>query len=75
MDSWCKPLRKSNGEYIYGGAARGRRIAAAGGMDQIIKDVATWALERATQAASVEPANDRKPHRTTSRDRRLSGRA
>lgn len=60
-DSWCSPLF-TNGHWIYGGAARNKRISARQGMDKICREVgeaaARMALEQATQAA--EPANDAK---------------
>lgn len=49
-DSWCKPTPTANGKLVYGGAARNVRIAASGGMDQIIQDVARDALARADAA-------------------------
>lgn len=36
-DSWCRPLQTPKGT-IYGGAARNKRIAHRGGMDQILAD-------------------------------------
>jgi hypothetical protein len=60
-DSWCSPLFV-DGHWIYGGAARNKRISVRQGMDRICREVgeaaAKMALERATQAA--EPANDAK---------------
>ena len=53
-DSWCKPVLSKNGNIVSGGAARNVRIAASGGMDEIIKEVAeeaaSAALERANKA-------------------------
>lgn len=37
-DSWCKKVRASTGNIVSGGAARNVRIAAAGGMDEILED-------------------------------------
>lgn len=57
MDSWCRPVRAKSGVVVSGGAARNVRIAAAGGMDDIIEDVAKRAareaLERADQAVRI----------------------
>lgn len=39
-DSWCSPLKDSNGNMLYGGAARNARIARFGGMDAILIEVA-----------------------------------
>lgn len=54
-DSWCNPIRSKHGTVVSGGAARNVRIAASGGMDKIIVDVAkeaaSSALERADLAA------------------------
>lgn len=53
-DSWCKPIRSKHGNCVSGGAARNVRIAASGGMDKIIEDVAKEAafsaLDRADRA-------------------------
>ena len=50
MDSWCRPIRAKTGNIVAGGAARLVRIAACGGMDRIVEEVAaeaaTSALER-----------------------------
>lgn len=51
-DSWCKPIFSKNGTRVSGGAARNVRIAASGGMDRIIDDVA-----REAAAAAIERAN------------------
>lgn len=52
-DKWCKKLKLENGKSISGGAARNVRIAAAGGMDNILYEVAheaaTLALHRADE--------------------------
>lgn len=50
-DSWCSPLHYQ-GNKIYGGAARNARIKHAGGMDEIIKNIATQAYNEATLAAN-----------------------
>jgi len=54
-DSWCSQIRSKNGTLVSGGAARNVRVAAAGGMDVIVEDVARnaakEALARADQAA------------------------
>lgn len=53
-DSWCKPIKSKHGNFVSGGAARNVRIAASGGMDQIIeeaaKEAAASALDRADRA-------------------------
>jgi hypothetical protein len=53
-DSWCKQVLSKNGTLVSGGAARNVRIAASGGMDSIIEEVAreaaTAALDRANRA-------------------------
>ena len=48
-DSWCKLVRAESGAWVSGGAARNVRIAALGGMDTIIQDVAQDALLRADE--------------------------
>lgn len=54
MDSWCSPTRAPSGVIVSGGAARNVRIAALGGMEEIIeataRDAARNALERADMA-------------------------
>lgn len=58
MDSWCSPTRAPNGVVVSGGAARNVRIAALGGMDEIIdataRDAARNALERANLAVKAK---------------------
>lgn len=53
-DSWCKPVLSKNGTLVSGGAARNVRIAASGGMDKIVEEVAreaaTAAIDRANRA-------------------------
>lgn len=51
-DSWCKPVRSKTGSVVSGGAARNVRIAASGGMDQIVEDVA-----RAAAVTAIDRAN------------------
>ncbi len=46
-DSWCKKVRAKSGSVVSGGAARNVRIAARGGMDEIIADAIRYAFERA----------------------------
>ncbi|GDG01489.1 hypothetical protein BvCmsKKNP016_01232 [Escherichia coli] len=46
-DSWCTPTMSKNGNIVSGGAARNVRIAAMGGMDEIITQVARNTLELA----------------------------
>lgn len=50
-DSWCERLYYK-GKYIFGGAARNARISNSGGMDEIVKDVATLTWNAATLAAN-----------------------
>lgn len=50
-DSWCERLYYK-GKYIFGGAARSARIGNSGGMDEIIKKVATQIWNEATLAAN-----------------------
>lgn len=52
-DSWCKPIRSKNGTVVSGGAARNVRIAAAGGMDTIVKEVASEAAKAALERANM----------------------
>lgn len=49
-DSWCKPVLAQTGNRVSGGAARNVRIAAMGGMDEIIADVVKSTLDRADNA-------------------------
>lgn len=51
-DSWCKQVLSKNGTLVSGGAARNVRIAASGGMDKIVDDVA-----REAAVAAIERAN------------------
>ncbi len=57
-DSWCKPVLSKNGTVVSGGAARNVRIAASGGMDKIVEEVAreaaTAAIDRANRATRKE---------------------
>ena len=50
-DSWCKPALAKSGAIVAGGAARNVRIAALGGMDKIIRDVARRAAEETLSMA------------------------
>lgn len=73
-DKWCSPLF-TNGHWIYGGAARNKRIGDYGGVEELCKDIAEFAArvayERATQAA--EPAiGDKVVPITKIRRRRMS---
>lgn len=47
QDPWCSKTVAKNGNPVSGGAARQVRIAALGGMDNIIKTVAQSTLESA----------------------------
>lgn len=62
-DSWCKPVRAKTGAIVSGGAARNVRIAAAGGMDEIIEDVAKNAAREALDRAEAMIRNARNPPR------------
>lgn len=53
MDSWCSPIRAPSGVVVSGGAARNVRIAAAGGMDEIIEVTAREAARAALQRADL----------------------
>jgi hypothetical protein len=53
LDSWCQPLRQTNGRTLYGGAARNVRIARFGGMDEIVADVVRSTIEKAEARASA----------------------
>lgn len=64
MDSWCSKVRARNGAIVSGGAARNVRIAARGGMDQIIENVARRAAREALMDADETLAALRK-HRPT----------
>lgn len=37
-DNWCKPLQMPDGKTVSGGAARNVRLAAAGGVEQVLRD-------------------------------------
>ncbi|WP_184437306.1 hypothetical protein [Roseospira goensis] len=50
-DSWCAPIRSQSGTLVSGGAARNVRIAASGGMDQIVEEVSRDAATRALKKA------------------------
>jgi hypothetical protein len=53
MDSWCSPVRAKSGNLVSGGAARNVRISGAGGMDQIIEQVAREASRRTLELADA----------------------
>lgn len=57
-DSWCKPTFAKNGSPVSGGAARNVRIAAYGGMDSIIRDVAEEAAGSALKRADAAVRKD-----------------
>jgi len=63
MDSWCRPVRAKTGTVVSGGAARNVRIAAAGGMDEIVdriaRNAAREAFEHAETAVSQRRARPR----------------
>lgn len=48
-DKWCGKLTLADGRTISGGAARNRRIAQGGGMEEIIFRVAQDVFEAASQ--------------------------
>ena len=48
-DCWCTPLKRRGKKTLYGGAARNVRIAACGGMDNIIADAVLGAFEKANR--------------------------
>ena len=50
-DSWCTKIRAKSGVFVYGGAARNVRISNAGGMDEIIREVAEDAARMAISRA------------------------
>ena len=50
-DTWCKPILARTGSVVSGGAARNVRIAAAGGMDEIVVSVARHAARDALDRA------------------------
>lgn len=52
-DSWCSPVRAKTGNIVSGGAARNVRISDAGGMDQIIEQVARDSARRALELADT----------------------
>jgi len=52
-DSWCTPVRSKSGKIVSGGAARNVRIAASGGMDDIIKTVVEKAVSDALELANA----------------------
>ena len=56
MNTWCEPLKMSNGGYVYGGAARNVRIANFGGMPAILSRVfeeASCLKSKSTQKNNV----------------------
>ena len=59
IDSWCKPVLAKSGSVVSGGAARNVRIAASGGMDKIVENVATRAARDALERAEVAVRNER----------------
>lgn len=60
-DSWCTPIRAKTGAIVSGGAARNVRIAAAGGMDEIVEDVARNAAREALDRAEAAIRKTRNP--------------
>ena len=60
IDSWCKPVLAKSGSVVSGGAARNVRIAASGGMDKIVENVATRAARDALERAEVAVRNERR---------------
>jgi hypothetical protein len=62
-DNWCTPLYREDKQPLFGGAARNVRIAASGGMEEIIKNVSEQAARTALQKA-----NDLATHNKTISD-------
>ncbi len=52
-DSWCKPVRVRTGNIVSGGAAHNVRIAALGGMGEILEEVARSAVEQGLARADT----------------------
>lgn len=50
-DSWCTPVRAKTGVVVSGGAARNVRIAAAGGMDEIVENISRSVARAAAREA------------------------
>lgn len=59
-DSWCKPVLAKSGVVVSGGAARNVRIAASGGMDTIVEQVASSAARDALERAEAAIRNQRR---------------
>ena len=59
-DSWCTKVMAKNGVMVFGGAARNVRIADCGGMDEIIKAVASRAAEDALKMANKAVTKNRR---------------
>ena len=52
-DPWCDPVEAKSGKKVSGAAAREVRIAAAGGMEQILEDTVRDAVSRALDRAQA----------------------
>jgi len=52
-DKFCSPLQLKNGTFIYGGAARNKRIARGGGLENILNKVICSTYEE----LNAEPDN------------------
>lgn len=59
-DTWCKSVLAKTGSIVSGGAARNVRIAAAGGMDEIVESVARSAARDAFDRADIAVRNGRR---------------
>lgn len=58
-DPWYAPINAKTGKRVSGGAALSVRVAAAGGMSNIVKEVAEDAAAAALKRAEIAA---RKPH-------------
>jgi hypothetical protein len=63
-DIFCRPLHLNANETIYGGAARNKRIAQAGGLERLLNKVISSAFEEMsnineepTHRSNVVPIN------------------
>lgn len=61
QDSWCRTIRSRSGHLVHGGAARNIRIAACGGMDRIVEEVASEAATSAFERASLAVKKSKDP--------------
>lgn len=68
-DIFCRPLRLNANKTIYGGAARNKRIALAGGLEQLLEKVIYSTFEEVskineepTHRNNVVPINRKVPN-------------